>query len=107
MKKVSKFALSALVAVVALGGFYLLDAELFNQALAASAGGVFDKGAEKGNELAELMKGKIAITVTGLVIAVCGLMMQMGRLNHMIGIRIIMGTFVVGSCMGIAEFFYA
>lgn len=107
MKKFSKFALLALVAVVALGGIYLLDAELFNHANAASGAGVFDKGQEKGNEIAELMRGKIAVTVTGIVIAVCGLLMQLGRLSHMIGVRIIIGALIIGSAMGIAEFLYA
>lgn len=107
MNKTAKYTLLAVVAVMALGGIYLLDAELFNHAQAASGSGVFDKGQEKGNELAELMRGKIAVTITGLVIAVCGTLMQLGRLSHMIGVRIIIGALIIGSAMGIAEFLYA
>lgn len=87
---------------------FIADADLFNHAMAASdAGGVFDKGAQKGNDIADAMKGKIAVTITGLVIGVVGILMQLGRVQHTIGVRIIAGAIVVGSCMGIAEFLYA
>jgi type IV secretory pathway VirB2 component (pilin) len=94
-----------LLALVALVGIYLVDAEFFNHALAQSD--VFAKGEEKGNEIAELLAGKIAITITGLAIAICGVLMQMGRLSHMVGIRIIVGAFIISAAMDIAAFLYA
>lgn len=109
MKKVSHakpIALSLALAVLALVGVFFIDAEFFNHALAGDAGGVFAAGEEKGNAIAELAKGKIAIVVTGLTIIVCGIMMQMGRLSHMIGVRIIIGAFLTGSAMDIAQFLY-
>lgn len=95
------------VTLAALPLLMWLDAELFNHAFAASAGGVFDKGEEKGNEIAELLKGKIAVTITGLAVGVCAILMQMGRLSHMVGIRIMAGAFIVSACMDIAAFLYA
>ena len=107
MKKVSHakpLYLTAALVVLALVGVFLIDAEFFNHALAA--GDVFSKGEEKGNEIAKLAKGKIAVTVTGLAIIVCGILMQMGRLSHMVGVRIIVGAFLIGAAMDIAAFLY-
>lgn len=98
-------AITALLAVVALAGLYLIDAEFFNHALAA--GDVFAKGEEKGNEIAELLKGKIAVTITGLTIAVCAIMAQLNRLSHMVAVKIVLSAFILSGCMDIAAFLYA
>lgn len=67
----------------------------------------FAKGDAKGKELHEWITGHIAITITAVVIAVVGIMMLMNRINHLIGVRIIMGTLIIGSSLSIAEWAYA
>lgn len=104
-----QLALIVGLAVVALACFALVDAEVFNNAWAASSGaaGPFDKANQKGTDLADLMKGKIAVTITTVIIAVVGILMQLNRISHMIGVRVILGVLIVGGAAGLAEWLYA
>lgn len=87
---------------------FWLDAEFFNQALAGSGpGDVFQKGEDKGNQIADALKGKIAITITGLSVAFCAVMALMSRMNYLTAVRIIVASLVLSSCMEIAAFLYA
>ena len=105
--KLTSTGWAVLTLIAALAAVAFLDASLFNHAWASGAGDAFSKGEAKGNELADLLRGKIAVTITGLVIGVVAIMMQMGRVSHLVGVRIIVGALIVGSCMSIAEFLYA
>lgn len=104
-----QLAFLVVVAVVALALFAAIDAEFFNHAMAASGGAdsAFSKGEEKGDELAKLLAGKIAVTITTIVAIICGLLMQMGRLSHMVGVRVIVGTFIVGCAADLAAWAYS
>lgn len=94
-------ALAAAVAVVALG---FVDAQFFNHAWAADP---LEKVDSKGNELLDAMKGKFAITFTAIVLTITGLLMQQGRVPHTVGVRIVIGTLIVGGSASIAEWAYA
>ncbi len=94
-------ALLTMVAIVALAFF---DANWLN--LAHAAADPFAKTTAKGNELADALKGKIAITLTTIVIIVTGILMLMSRISHLVGVRILIGTLLIGGAASIAEWAY-
>lgn len=78
----------------------------FEPSLAWASGDPFAKADSKGKELHEWITGNIAITITAVVIAVVGILMLMNRISHLIGIRIIIATLIIGSSMAIAKWAY-
>ncbi|BCT69592.1 TrbC/VirB2 family protein [Nitrosospira sp. NRS527] len=86
----------------------LLDVDLINSAYAQVSGGSdpFAKVNTKGGELAGWLRGKIAVTITTIVIIVVGILMLMSRISHLVGVRIILGALLVGGAAGIAEWAY-
>jgi len=97
--------MAVLVAVVAA---MVCDVDLINSAYAQVASGSdpFAKVNSKGGELAGWLRGKIAVTITTIVIIVVGILMLMSRLSHLVGVRIILGSLLVGGAAGIAEWAY-
>lgn len=104
-KKTLPFAILVLaVAVVSV----LLDVDLISAAQAqVSSSDPFAKVNSKGGELAGWLRGKIAVTITTVVIIVIGILMLMSRISHLVGVRIILGALLVGGAAGIAEWAYA
>ncbi len=105
LRRLSTPARVALGVAAAIVTLFFVDAEFWNHVQAATD--AFAKAEEKGNDLSEMLKGKIAVIVTTIVLIVVGLMMQFNRIPHTIGIRILIGTLVIGSAAGIAEWAYA
>lgn len=97
-------ALAVVAAIVAVVALAFVDAEFFNHALAADP---LEKVDSKGKEFLDVLKGNFAITFTAIVLAITGLLMQQGRIPHTVGVRIVIGTLVVGGSASIAEWAYA
>lgn len=98
------------VGAVALIALALLDASLFNEAQAAiGKGGAdpFTAATAKADEATTYLTGTIAISITAMVIAVVGILMLMGRVSHMLGVRIMGGALLIGSAVSIAAWLYA
>ena len=89
----------ALVAITILA----LDAAFFNSALANNVDQVFQKAETKTNELTGLAKGRIAVAICALVIAVTAILAFMSRISHMVAVKICAAAFVIGSCVEIAN----
>lgn len=94
-----------LLALLACLATAVFDANVIN--LAHAAADPFAKATEKGNSLSELLRGKIAVTITGIVIAVVGILMLMSRISHLVGVRILIGAIIIGSATGVAEWMFA
>lgn len=82
-----------------------LDVSVWN--IAHAAADPFAKATEKGNSLSELLRGRIAVTITGIVIAVVGILMLMSRISHLVGVRILIGAIIIGSATTVAEWMFA
>lgn len=91
------FLLLALVVIA-------LDVNVMNLAMAAED--PFKKATDKGNSLVEALTGNLAAVVTGLVIVIVGFLMLTSRISHLVGVRILLGTIVIGSAMSIAQWMY-
>ncbi|SEP43273.1 TrbC/VirB2 family protein [Nitrosovibrio sp. Nv6] len=107
-KKSVVFGILVLAAIVV---SVLLDMDLISAAHAQVSGGgsggdPFAKVNTKGGELAGWLRGKIAVSITTVVIIVVGLLMLMSRISHLVGVRIILGALLVGGAAGIAEWAY-
>jgi type IV secretory pathway VirB2 component (pilin) len=100
-----RFAIFSFALCAAVLAFALLDAEFINHALAAAD--PFAKATTKGNELADFLKGKIAIIITTIVIIVVGMLMLMSRISHLVGVRILIGSILIGGAASIAEWAYS
>lgn len=88
--------------------FMIVDAGWFNEAWAIGKGtDPFDAATTKGNDLVDILKGKIAITITAIVISVTAILMLMSRVSHLVGVRIMAGAFILGSAAGLAEWLYS
>lgn len=97
--------MSVVVAVFTL--VMIVDANFINEAWAAKGRDPFDSATTKGGELVDILKGKIAITITAIVISITAILMLMSRVSHLVGVRIMAGAFILGSAAGLAEWLYS
>lgn len=106
-KQEAQEAMQFMVVVVAVFTLVtIIDVNTINQAWAA-ASDPFDAATTKGDDLVTMLKGKIAITITAIVISVTAILMLMSRVSHLVGVRIMAGAFILGSAAGIAEWLYS